>query len=133
VHHDIPCPYCKKYGKENILEYIPDRLQYYCKHCEYNYSEDTINAEQPKHRTAKAPKKAEPKAVKIIQPDREVIVTKEEPKKKEPPKTPVKVVEKKEEPEKVEHKKKEEPFHLEYKTTESGKSVDSKKLVSKKA
>jgi hypothetical protein len=54
THHDIPCPYCKKYGKENILEYIPDRLQYYCKRCEYKYSEDTINAEQPKHRTAKA-------------------------------------------------------------------------------
>ena len=54
----VLCQYCKKYGKENVLEYIPSRLQYYCKVCEYRYSEDSINESMPKK---EAPKKAEPK------------------------------------------------------------------------
>jgi len=37
------CEYCQKYGKEKLLEHLPAKKQYYCKHCENRFAEDGIN------------------------------------------------------------------------------------------
>ena len=44
----MQCHYCKRFEREATLEYLPNKKSYYCKLCGYSWSEDTINAEQPK-------------------------------------------------------------------------------------
>ena len=45
------CHYCARSGVENKLEYIPHKKEYYCKRCEYHFSEDSINDMLPKVET----------------------------------------------------------------------------------
>ena len=44
----VQCHYCSRSGLDNKLEYIPHKKEYYCKRCEYHFSEDTINDMLPK-------------------------------------------------------------------------------------
>ena len=53
MHHDIPCHYCKRFGKESTLEHLPAKKSFYCKLCGNYWGEDSINEMRPK----KAPKK----------------------------------------------------------------------------
>ena len=39
----VQCHYCARSGLDNKLEYIPHKKEYYCKRCEYHFSENTIS------------------------------------------------------------------------------------------
>ena len=44
----VQCHYCARSGLDNKLEYIPHKKEYYCKRCEYHFSENTISDMLPK-------------------------------------------------------------------------------------
>lgn len=86
MHHDIPCHYCARSGRETILEHLPTKKEFYCKRCEYHWAEDTINAEQHKKAKTAPVKKTETVEVKAVEKEPVKVVKKEaiEVKKEEP-------------------------------------------------